>query len=175
MPPLAGSCQRFAVWFAPRQVLIRRLLRRMACAGIMLTGCGAASELRPFTTDGCSLFPDRAGGADWCHCCVAHDRLYWRGGPADQRLQADQALRSCVRAAANSPALADMMYAGVRLGGSAYLPTWFRWGYGWTYGRFNQSLTPEESVIADRLEADYEARIGFGVCPGVPAAAFGPP
>ena len=33
-------------------------------------------------------------GACWCRCCVAHDLVCWRGGTAEERLEADQAL-SC--------------------------------------------------------------------------------
>src|SRR5262245_15908951 len=33
----------------------------------------------PFTTDGCSTFPDGA----WKSCCVTHDYAYWCGGTAE--------------------------------------------------------------------------------------------
>ena len=136
-----------------------------------LGGCASGPpELRPFTTDGCSLFPDRWSEKDWCRCCVAHDRVYWRGGTDDERLKADQALRACVRSTTDSPALAALMYAGVRVGGTPYLPTSFRWGYGWTYGRFYAPLQPHETAAADKLDADYAARVGFDACPCTPAS-----
>lgn len=131
-----------------------------------LSGCSGTPELRPFTTDGCSLFPDRWGSKDWCGCCLAHDRVYWRGGTEADRLKADQELRACVASTSGDKGLASLMYVGVRLGGGPYLPTWFRWGYGWTYGRFYQPLQPEEKALADKLEAEYAAGVGFGVCPG---------
>ena len=132
----------------------------------LLSGCASPAELKPFTTDGCSLFPDRsaASGTDWCSCCVAHDRAYWRGGTADERLQADEALRTCVLAKTGDASLAALMYRGVRLGGLPYWPTPFRWAYGWGYGRFYQPLAAEEQARADRLEASYEADLA-ATCP----------
>ena len=143
-----------------------------------LAGCAStpAPPMQPFTTDGCSLFPDRSSalGKDWCLCCVEHDRVYWRGGPSDLRLKADEDLRACVRTVAEHPGLASLIHAGVRIGGSAYLPTPFRWGYGWAYGRFYQPLLPGETAIADRLEAEYRASVGFNMCPSAPPALPGP-
>ena len=40
--------------------------------------------------------------------------------------------------------IAHIMLAGVRMGGSPYTPTPFRWGYGWPYGRFYQALNQQE-------------------------------
>ena len=36
------------------------------------------------------------------------------------------------------------MLAGVRVGGSPFFPTTFRWGYGWEYPRFYGELSDEE-------------------------------
>jgi hypothetical protein len=110
--------------------------------------------LQPFRSDGCSSFPDRAliGHADWRHCCVAHDHAYWRGGTADQRLQADEALRACVRQASGNPALAQLMFLGVRAGGRPELNTTYRWGYGWPPGRPYGALSADETAEADALE-----------------------
>lgn len=80
---------------------------------------------RPFTSDGCSLWPDRA----WRHCCVAHDMRYWCGGPASERRAADAELRRCV-AATGAAATARLMQCGTRLGGARWMPFWWRWGYG---------------------------------------------
>ena len=69
-----------------------RLLPLLAAA--LLASCASlTTQPVPFTTDGCSLFPDRAlvGRADWCDCCLAHDLAYWRGGTEEQRLTADRA------------------------------------------------------------------------------------
>ena len=136
----------------------------------LLTACASPSTLRPFSTDGCSLYPDRsaATGKDWCDCCVAHDRAYWRGGSEQERLKADEALRACVQDRTGDPEQAALMFRGVRIGGSAYWPTWFRWGYGWGYGRYYRPLNLSESAEADRLEAQYEVEVGFDQCPGRP-------
>lgn len=116
--------------------------------------------IAPFSSDGCSRFPDRApvGDADWCHCCLAHDLAYWRGGTENERLQADERLRECVGQATNNPVLAHAMYAGVRAGGGPLLHTPYRWGYGWPYGRNYGPLSVAENVSADVRQAKYLAR-----------------
>lgn len=136
------------------------------CMGTMMAGCGTAAPLHAFTTDGCSMFPDRAliGKVDWCTCCLAHDLAYWQGGTADERLAADRELARCVQDKALSPALATTMLAGVRAGGSAYLPTSYRWGYGWPYGRGYQSLNGADKAQAAGLRADYLERNPELVC-----------
>lgn len=74
-----------------------------------------ASELAPFTSDGCSggmsdgwhymahLFPDFkqhfGDQPPWQDCCVQHDKLYWRGetdNGYEKRLAADRGLQRCV-------------------------------------------------------------------------------
>ena len=40
------------------------------------------------------------------------------------------------------------MLGGVRVGGSPYWPTQFRWGYGWPYPRGYQALSPDERTLA---------------------------
>lgn len=124
--------------------------------GLALAGCASQPGLQPFTTDRCSLFPDRAliGQADWCACCVTHDLAYWRGGTEDERRQADRELERCVLAATGNAALAAAMYRGVRAGGTPALPTSFRWAYGWPYERGYRALTADEKALADRLAAD---------------------
>lgn len=106
---------------------------------------GWASELKPFTSDGCSAFPD--GTLDhkklWLKCCKAHDYAYWKGGTYKDRLEADRVLKSCV-ASVGEEEIALLMLAGVRVGGSPFFPTTFRWGYGWEYPRFYGELSDEE-------------------------------
>ena len=134
---------------------------------LLLAACAYADSLSPFTTDGCSLFIDRLpfGDADWCHCCVVHDLAYWRGGPKKARLNADKELKTCVQKASGSTFLANVMFAGVRMGGSPYLPTWFRWGYGWPFGRSYGPLTPEEETLASSLEREYRTKNPMLTCP----------
>jgi hypothetical protein len=126
----------------------------------VLSACSASDTLQPFSTDGCSLFPDRApiGRADWCHCCIVHDLAYWRGGTSEARLHADEELKACVRKSSGSAILAQVVFVGVRAGGGPYLPTSYRWGYGWQFGRPYTQLTAEEEYTATRLEQDYRAK-----------------
>ena len=132
----------------------------------------AASEgaaiIREFSTDGCSRFPDRSmiSNHDWCHCCVVHDLAYWRGGSAKERLVADESLRECVERSTANPALADVMYAGVRAGGGPYFFTSYRWGYGWPFGRLYRELSPEERAAADAAQAAFLKHNPDPVCSG---------
>jgi len=90
--------------------------------------------LKPFTTDGCSMWIDGPPTAPylWRHCCVAHDKAYWVGGPQELRATADKALQVCIADLAGA-AMADYMYVGVLAGGSPIWITSYRWGYGWHY------------------------------------------
>jgi hypothetical protein len=54
--------------------------------------------------------------------------------------------------------LADVMFAGVRLVGGPHLPTPYRWGYGWPFGRPYKQLTSEEEALAATLEREYIAK-----------------
>ena len=104
-----------------------------------------AENIKPFTSDGCSVFPDGTFSQKnlWLSCCTIHDYAYWQGGTYEQRLSADNALQQCV-AQVGEPNIATLMLAGVRVGGTPYFPTQFRWGYGWSYPRFYQPLTEAE-------------------------------
>ncbi len=112
--------------------------------------------LAPFTSDGCSAFPDGtlAQQTLWLDCCTAHDLAYWRGGSYDQRSTADLALRQCV-AQVGEEEIGLLMLAGVRAGGSPLWPTAFRWGYGWPYPRWYRELSTAEqrqvAAASDRI------------------------
>ena len=124
----------------------------VACL-LLTTGC--AQELKPFASDGCSSFPDGTLETKtlWLSCCTAHDSAYWQGGSYAERLQADNDLRSCV-AKTGQPEIAKLMLAGVRVGGTPYLPTSFRWGYGWPYLRGYKALTEaEKKIVQSSIEA----------------------
>jgi hypothetical protein len=47
------------------------------------------------------------------------------------------------------------MLIGVRMGGSPYFVTPYRWGYGWSYGRNYQALNEEEQAQAEQLKKEY--------------------
>lgn len=122
-------------------------------------GCATEGALRPFTTDGCSDFPEGTSRHKtlWQQCCVAHDRAYWQGGTHAEREAADRELQRCV-AAVGEPGIADLMLAGVRVGGSPYWPTRFRWGFGWPWPRGYRALTPEERSQVEQALRTHEQR-----------------
>lgn len=117
-----------------------------------LSGCSGSEELKPFTSDGCSSFPNgtRAENSLWLSCCEQHDLAYWQGGTYQQRLDADEALRVCV-AEVGKPEVALLMLAGVRVGGSPFWPTQFRWGYGWSYFKPYGELSVSEQAQVKKL------------------------
>jgi len=131
---------------------------------------GGEQQLKPFSTDGCSgglsvgwkylgkhfsSFAKKYGKTPpWEHCCVVHDRVYWRGEVLNGyqlRKQADQSLRQCVlqhgldnsmQYAAQTGKtqhdieeffrhIANLMYTSVRVGGRPCSVFQWRWGYGW--------------------------------------------
>lgn len=86
---------------------------------------------KPFTSDGCSLVAD----LDMWACCLAHDKAYWMGGSRSDRSKADKNFRICIQETSKYWWLAWIRWLGVRIGGVGWLPTPFRWGYGWIYPR----------------------------------------
>lgn len=122
-------------------------------------GCTPIKEIRDFSSDGCSLFPDRSliHEEDWCKCCFEHDIAYWQGGTEEERLHADRTLRDCILQKTGNSELAEMMYRGVRFGGSPYFYNWYRWGYGWSHERKYEKLTKEEKQqIKIKLEKYFQ-------------------
>ena len=122
-----------------------KLTHWLAVLPLLTATTVAAGNLKPFTSDGCSAFPNGtlAQNELWLNCCTAHDFAYWRGGTYQQRQQADLELEQCV-AAVGEAEVALLMLAGVRVGGTPLLPTSFRWGYGWPYLRWYGPLTDAE-------------------------------
>lgn len=114
------------------------------------------TTLTLFQTDGCSggqsarwrrfathsdWFSKRFGPAPpWESCCLAHDQKYHNAAKSttaddsfNNRLRADQALRICVAQTGDSggyPAMANLMYLSVRLGGGPCTGFSWRWGFG---------------------------------------------
>jgi len=118
-----------------------------------------AGGLKPFSSDGCSAFPDGTPKEKqlWLACCTKHDLAYWQGGSYDERLRADKSLRQCV-ATVGKPHIAKLMLAGVRVGGTPYLPTSFRWGYGWPYPKLYGELIEEE--LAQVAQMKNQIKLG---------------
>jgi len=129
------------------------------------TGCsnGSTSKgveaLKPFSTDGCSLFPDGtfSDKDKWQDCCIEHDIAYWKGGTEQDRLDADLELKRCIFERTGDAMLAQTVYDAVRAWGSPIFPAWYRWGYGWPYGRGYEPLTEEEQrQVKERLREYHE-------------------
>ena len=122
---------------------------------LLCSGWTSAAGLRDFTSDGCSLFPDGTinDRTKWCGCCLQHDIAYWRGGTENDRKKADEALRDWVYERTKDKVLAETMYLGVLTGGHPAFPTWYRWAYGWDYGRGYQPLTrAEQKQVKEKLD-----------------------
>jgi hypothetical protein len=140
----------------------------LALLVLSLWGCARTVRLKPFASDGCSLFPDgdsRSGS--WCACCVDHDFAYWKGGPDEERRAADSALGECILARTSDSTLARTVYLGTRAGGSSYFPTWYRWGYGWPYGMSGVNAAPDSAragEIRKRAAAMDRAAAARGAC-----------
>lgn len=102
-------------------------------------------KIDPFTTDGCSVSPEGTPSdkSAWLTCCVEHDIAYWQGGNKDQKLVADQELRTCI-ADKGFSAIAQLYYYAVRAGGGPGFDTSWRWGYGWPYKIGYNELTDEQ-------------------------------
>jgi protein tyrosine phosphatase (PTP) superfamily phosphohydrolase (DUF442 family) len=148
------------------RLLTDRLIILLFTILILFTATAFGAEIRPFSSDGCSLFPDGtlSERTKWCGCCFSHDQTYWQGGSKTERQTADAALRDCVQEQTGDAVLAETMYLGVRAGGHPALPVWYRWGYGWDYGRGYQPLSAEEKEQVDRQLATYSEQHPLGFC-----------
>jgi len=120
---------------------------------LLVSNAIQAGEIKPFKSDGCSSFPNGTFEQNelWLKCCTAHDYDYWKGGTYSERLESDKALEACV-AQVGEPEVALLMLAGVRVGGTPFFPTTFRWGYGWDYPRFYGPLTDEELEKIEKIQ-----------------------
>lgn len=145
------------------------------------------ARIGPFASDGCSgglsatwqelaqtlpFFAAYFGEIPpWEHCCVAHDRAYWRGDTVhgyQRRLEADQALRACVIETGKSESrqlaerlgvavsevdqafvlIAESMYRAVRFGGGPCTGLPWRWGHGWPECEIDPAdLLPDELLV----------------------------
>lgn len=127
---LAAGCAPLQHSIAPydRDAAQARQLEARAADACGRQRTDGALPTYPFTTDGCTLWPD----APWLECCIVHDMAYWCGGPAEQRALADRSLRECVSATGHGTTAA-WMHFGVRIYGGPLWPFPWRWGYGWDW------------------------------------------
>lgn len=108
-----------------------------------------------FTTDGCSRSLDDG----WVACCIEHDIAYWCGGSEADRKVADQNFKRCVNQQNN--VVGNLYYLGVRLGGVPWLPTPWRWGYGWEEWPRGYELlehSPTVTRLFDELQTQQRIR-----------------
>lgn len=135
-------------------IKVLRLLIPIICILFFAYNCNAKDIIKPFTTDGCTSFPNGTiiQRELWMHCCTEHDKAYWKGGSYEERVLADKSLKKCVAKVGNTT-VAQLMLLGVRVGGTPYLPTKFRWGYGWPYMRGYKKVSKEENEMIKVLLA----------------------
>ncbi|MDH3688987.1 MAG: phospholipase [Gammaproteobacteria bacterium] len=94
----------------------------------------------PCRLDGCSAVPDFR----FTECCNVHDRVYWEGGTRAERKHADQELHQCITVKGNA-FIGYLYYMGVRVGGVPWLPTSWRWGFGWPYEKGHRGYRRESN------------------------------
>lgn len=170
-PTKAGGC------INTEPLCTRNMLKHFfILTALFLAGCATTKgqpELTPFTSDGCTLFPDKSliSQTDWCDCCIAHDIAYWKGGTREERLKADEALRSCVQAKTGNEGLANLMFEGVRIGGSPHFQNWYHWGYGWEHQFEYRELSIAEKAYALLLLTDFQSSDYESVCPSTATKA----
>lgn len=112
-----------------------------------------------FKSDGCSAYPDGIPFIEtsaWLHCCMAHDIEYYVGGTFEEKALADEELNSCV--AGNSADWhGSVMEWGVYLGGTPYMNTGWRWGYGWNLLRpYGDRSEFEDRMISKKYDSILE-------------------
>lgn len=111
-----------------------KIAAAMVLPGVLLTACQSTQPptLSAFKSDGCSCFPEGTFSKPdlWEQDCIKHDLAYWKGGTWDERRSADIQLREGIEKK-GEPLVAQIVYLGVRIGGTPWLPTPWRWGFGW--------------------------------------------
>ena len=87
---------------------------------------------KPFQSDGCSLWFDTWEGTSLYPACFFHDLKYWAGFPGEEveRLIADAELMIDVARLLSATSMAEIMFHGVRVGGTDLFKTPFCWGFG---------------------------------------------
>lgn len=125
------------------------------------------NQLNPFSYDGCSSFPDAIGMNDWSACCLEHDIKYWVGGTSTQKSIADDELETCVAERTNK-AFGKLVRFGVEVGGQPWLPTTWRWGYGWVINRGFKEIGPSEQLKIDAMTAQIPNPIDLEIPPLLP-------
>lgn len=123
---------------------MRSLIVLITILTALFTSNLQASEIiEPLSIDGCTGIEE----GNWGHCCYEHDVLYWIGGSADDRFNADKRLSQCV-AKAGGPEGA--FFNAVRVFGK------FLWAKAFG-ARDMESLTQEELEQIDNEQKLFES------------------
>lgn len=135
----------------PKRNALELLAENYCCQKRMVPGSSHPAQLPDYiyTTDGCSRWPD----GSWTVCCVVHDISYWCGGSDEDRNEADELLKQCANEKATW--MGSIIYPAVRIGGMPWLPTPWRWGYGWDkwpQGYETIDLSPSVKELIERLK-----------------------
>ena len=115
-----------------------------------------AQEIRPFESDGCTLFLD----GNWGHCCLEHDLRYWLGGDITEQKASDVKLKNCVEKAAG-PVAGNLIYGAVRVGHYSPVKHRYKWSWGWGEQESFKPLSLEEKKAAAKKlrEANLDASL----------------
>ena len=73
-------------------------MKKIILLSYFISFTAIADQIKPFTTDGCSMFPDdnMENHVKWMQCCIHHDYTYQKGGTEKERKVADLELKECV-------------------------------------------------------------------------------
>lgn len=120
-----------------------------------------ANILHPFTSDGCSVAPDNEyiGNNDWLGCCVEHDKKYWLGGTRQEKELADSEFKQCLVTNGMSAFESNIYYFAVQFGGSPFLSTNWKWGYGWSKNRLYLPLSIDDKNKAKKYDKLFQLPI----------------
>ena len=102
------------------------------------------TKLKTFKSDGCTCVPDgpRSDSDKWHLSCEEHDLAYWKGGSRRDRLNADRQLKAAIKESGHL-FTSKIYFIGTRFGGTPYLPTPWRWGFGRSYPSGYEKHVPQ--------------------------------
>lgn len=134
----------------------------LACLNMTIEKAEAASTLKSFVSDGCTMFIDGTPKQPglWTHCCEEHDMRYWFGGSQADMDKTDLRLKACVEEVAGA-SWAQLIYLGVRAGHSSPVKNKTHWSWGWDQERANTALDSAEInyVIEELYRLPYDLEI----------------
>ncbi len=119
-----------------RSGVLLSLATFLALLALAVPGARATHRTLPPWDDsmsnGCSFSPDVNDGVR--AACTLHDKAYYYGGSAQDRLNVDKTFRKDLRAAGMSPWVASIYYRGVRtFGGPGLRLKRVSWSFGGEY------------------------------------------